>query len=48
LLIEFRNELQKQTRCGVGILPALLDSSVNSPKMGDAHSPLHSLRENNS
>ena len=48
MIIEFRNELQKETRCGVRILPARLDSSGNSPKMGDAPLPLRSLRENNS
>jgi len=48
VVIEFINELQRETRCAVRIVRGLLDSSGNSLKMGDAPSPLSSLRENNS
>jgi len=44
---EIMNEIKNQTRRGVGIIRPLLDSRGKSPKMGDAPSPLHSLREIN-
>jgi len=47
LQIEFITEIGNETRRGVRFFRPLLDSRGKCPKMGDAPSPLHSLRENN-